>query len=184
MIDHSGREWCARTRTISMPWIGVRGSDAGVEHFVALEGAKPGWLDYERVAGVASPDFGSPTIRENDLLSLNYTSGTTARPKGVMITHRNAYLNVDRHTRAHPHDVRRPLSLDVPMFHANGWTFVWIVTAVGRHARLPAQGRARAVFETIARESVTMLCAAPTVLIGIANAPEASRAARRAACEW
>jgi fatty-acyl-CoA synthase len=63
----------------------------------------------------------------------------------------------------------------VPMFHANGWTFVWIVTAVGGTHVCLRKPEPRAVFESIARESVTMLCAAPTVLIALANAPEALR---------
>ena len=70
------------------------------------------------------------------------------------------------------------------MFHANGWTFIWIVTAVGGDARLPAQGRPAARLRADrAASTITMLCAAPTVLIGVANAPaEVARAARRAAC--
>ena len=72
------------------------------------------------------------------------------------------------------------------MFHANGWTFTWIVTAVGGDARLPAQGRSGAqCSELIRDEHITLLCAAPTVLIALANAPAggARRGARRA-CAW
>jgi fatty-acyl-CoA synthase len=61
------------------------------------------------------------------------------------------------------------------MFHANGWTFVWIVTAVGGTHICLRKAEPRAIFENISRESVTMLCAAPTVLISIANAPEELR---------
>jgi fatty-acyl-CoA synthase len=60
----------------------------------------------------------------------------------------------------------------VPMFHANGWTFVWIVTAVGGTHVCLRKAEPRSIFEKIARESVTMLCAAPTVLIAMANAPQ------------
>ncbi|MEP6975801.1 MAG: long-chain-fatty-acid--CoA ligase, partial [Spartobacteria bacterium] len=146
-----------------------------VEHFVALAGSKAGWMDYETTLAAAPPDFVCPEIHENDLLSLNYTSGTTARPKGVMITHRNAWLNAIG-TLVHLHMTCAERYLwTLPMFHANGWTFVWIITAVGgTHICLP-KPEPRAIFETIARESVTLLCAAPTVLIGIANAPEELR---------
>jgi fatty-acyl-CoA synthase len=70
-----------------------------VKHVVALEGlADPlrnaGWLDYETVLANAPETFTRPPIGEDDLLTINYTSGTTSRPKGVMITHRNAYLNI------------------------------------------------------------------------------------------
>ena len=61
-----------------------------VEHFVALEGSGEGWLEYESLLAEATPDFAPPEIAEDDLLAINYTSGTTSRPKGVMITHRNA----------------------------------------------------------------------------------------------
>jgi len=69
----------------------ARGSMPSVEHFVALEGAYDGWLDYEVLLAQASPIFARPASNESDLLTINYTSGTTARPKGVMITHRNAW---------------------------------------------------------------------------------------------
>src|SRR5438874_1509654 len=63
----------------------------------------------------------------------------------------------------------------LPMFHANGWTFVWIVTAVGaRHVCLRRVEPVR-IFELINQENVTMLCAAPTVLIGVANTPAEAR---------
>ena len=52
-----------------------------------------GWLDYETLVAQASPAFTRPAIGERDLLTINYTSGTTSRPKGVMITHRNAWMN-------------------------------------------------------------------------------------------
>jgi fatty-acyl-CoA synthase len=146
-----------------------------VEYFVALEGSKAGWVDYEATLAAASCDFARPEIRESDVLSINYTSGTTARPKGVMITHRNAWLNVVG-TLVHLHMTCADRYLwTVPMFHANGWTFVWIVTAVGGAHICLRKTEPRAVFENIARESVTMLCAAPTVLISIANAPEELR---------
>jgi fatty-acyl-CoA synthase len=109
------------------------------------------------------------------MISLNYTSGTTANPKGVMVTHRNTALNIMghlMHTRITSAD--RYLWV-LPMFHANGWCFTWTMTAVGaRHVCL-RKADPRAIFETIAREGITMLCAAPTILISIANAPEELR---------
>src|SRR5215213_5438356 len=72
----------------------IRDQIPGVEQFVALEGDKPGWLNYEQLLSAASPEFIQPRIAETDLLTINYTSGTTSRPKGVMITHRNAYMNI------------------------------------------------------------------------------------------
>jgi fatty-acyl-CoA synthase len=87
-----------------------------------------------------------------------------------MITHRNAWMNtigVLVHTPMSPTD--RYL-WTLPMFHANGWTFVWTVTAVGGAHVCLRRVEPAAVFEHIRTERVTMLCAAPTVLIGLANA--------------
>ena len=175
IISHSGaRVVCAHSEFIDAVDC-VRDQMPDVGHFVALEGSKAGWLDYEATLAAASPDFGRPDIRESDVISLNYTSGTTARPKGVMITHRNAWLNAIG-TLVHLHMTCADRYLwTVPMFHANGWTFVWIVTAVGGTHLCLRKAEPRAIFETIARESATMLCAAPTVLISIANAPEELR---------
>ena len=155
---------------------GVRDQLQTIEHFVVLgAGAGPGWRDYEAEVARARPSFSRPDIDEGDLLTINYTSGTTAKPKGVMITHRNAWINV-MDTLVHFHiTVGDTYLWTLPMFHANGWTFVWIITAVGgRHVCLPKVEPAR-VFELIRKEHVAWLCAAPTVLISLANAPEEVR---------
>jgi fatty-acyl-CoA synthase len=154
----------------------IRGELPGVEHFVALEGARDGWLDYEQLLAAAPAEFTRPEIGERDLLTINYTSGTTARPKGVMITHRNAYMNVIGTLLHVPMAaVTERYLWTLPMFHANGWTFVWNITAVaGTHVCLRRVEPPR-IFAELARERVTMLCAAPTVLIGIANAPDELR---------
>ena len=163
---------------------GIRGELAEVRHFVVLgsdralasrEDPPRGgleWLDYERLLDEANVEFTRPDVSERDLLTINYTSGTTARPKGVMITHRNAYLNVVGTLIHLPMTPADRYLWTLPMFHANGWTFTWTVTAVGAvHVCLPKLDAA-AVFDLIARERVSMLCAAPTVLIALANAPE------------
>jgi fatty-acyl-CoA synthase len=175
IINHSGsRIVCAHSDYLDAV-DSIRDQIPGVEQFVALEGSKEGWLDYEATLAASTPDFQQPAIEEDDLISINYTSGTTARPKGVMITHRNAYLNVVG-TLAHEHLAPKDNYLwTLPMFHANGWTFVWIMTARGgRHVCL-RQVESRAIFQLIKDENITMFCAAPTVLIGLANAPEAWR---------
>ncbi len=153
---------------------GIRGQLTGVREFVALEGGsgREGWLDYEDTLRSSDPGgFERPAIDETDLLTINYTSGTTARPKGVMITHRNAALNIVG-TLLH-----LPMGLDdrylwtLPMFHANGWTYTWVVTAAGATHVCLRKVEPPRVFDAIRRERVTWMCAAPTVLISLANAP-------------
>src|SRR5437879_1043345 len=156
---------------------GVRDQLGAVQHFVSLgsAGGRKGWTDYEGAVAAAKPDFARPQIAEGDLLTINYTSGTTAKPKGVMITHRNAWANVVG-TLVHFHiTVGDRYLWTLPMFHANGWTFVWIITAVGgTHICLPKVEPAR-VFDLVRTEHVGWLCAAPTVLISLANAPASAR---------
>jgi fatty-acyl-CoA synthase len=179
LINHSGaRIVCVHSDYLDTVG-GIRARLPGVSAFVALDGAKPGWLDYEALVAEAPSHFNRPEILETDLLTINYTSGTTSRPKGVMITHRNAYLNAVGTLLHHPMTTADRYLWTLPMFHANGWTFVWIVTAVGATHVCLRKVEPRAVFEKIETESVTMLCAAPTVLISIAHAPEELRRAAR-----
>ena len=180
IINHSGATVvCAHSDYLEAV-DGIRGQLPDVEHFVALEGQGDGWLDYEAMVAAASPAFERSEIAEGDLLTINYTSGTTSRPKGVMITHRNNYINIVG-TLIHVHMTPADRYLwTLPMFHANGWTFVWMVTAVGGTHVCLRRVVPDGVFEAVANEAITMFCAAPTVLIGIANAPdEIRRGARR-----
>jgi fatty-acyl-CoA synthase len=148
----------------------------GVRHFVALTGAREGWLDYEALVANAKGDPLLTAVDERDLLTINYTSGTTSRPKGVMITHRNAWVNAVGMLMHMPMSPADRYLWTLPMFHANGWTFTWIVTAVGGCHVCLRKVEPAAVFRLIAEEGITFLCAAPTVLIALANASDAVKA--------
>ena len=175
LINHSGsRIVCAHSDYLEAV-DGIRGQLPDVEAFVALEGAREGWLNYEALLAGATRTFARPAIHEKDLLTINYTSGTTSRPKGVMITHRNAYMNAVGTLIHHPMTPADRYLWTLPMFHANGWTFVWIVTAIGACHACLRKVEPMAVFETIEHEAISMFCAAPTVLISIANGPVALR---------
>ena len=155
----------------------IRGELETVEHFVVVpyQGAAvpDGWRDFEALIGAESterpPD---PQLDENDLLSINYTSGTTARPKGVMITHRNVYINAYNfiiHLRLDQDD-REMWTL--PMFHANGWGGVFALTAVGgTHVVLRAVDGAD-IYTMIEKEGITFACMAPAVLAVILEYPD------------
>jgi fatty-acyl-CoA synthase len=171
LIQHSGAKVvCAGADHIAAV-DSIRKDLTSVEHFVALDGPVPGWLDFETSIHEAAPSFTRPQIGERDLLTINYTSGTTSRPKGVMITHRNAWMNTVGMLAHWPMTPADTYLWTLPMFHANGWTFTWTVTAAGaRHICLP-KFDGPAVFRTAAQERVTKMCAAPTVLIMLASAP-------------
>ena len=175
LVNHSGsRVLCVHADFLDQV-DSVRHELPTVEHFVALEGTRTGWLEYEQLLSEATPEFARPEIAENDLLAINYTSGTTSKPKGVMITHRNAWINIVGTLVHHPMTCADRYLWTVPMFHANGWTFVWIVTAAGGTHVCTRKVDAPTVYGLLAGERVTMLCAAPTVLITIASAPDALR---------
>jgi fatty-acyl-CoA synthase len=175
LIQHSGsRVVCAHSDYLDA-LDSIRADTPGVEHFVAFEGTCAGWLDYEALIATTPPRFERPEIGENDLLTINYTSGTTSRPKGVMITHRNAYMNIVGTLLHFPMTSADRYLWTLPMFHANGWTFVWVVTAVGAAHICVRKVDSRTAFELINHESVSTLCAAPTVLISLANAPKELR---------
>jgi fatty-acyl-CoA synthase len=172
MIEHCGaRIVCAHTDYLEAV-DSIRDRIPNVERFVALEGSRSGWIDYERTLTAAPPEFQPIDISERDLLTINYTSGTTSRPKGVMITHRNAYMNAVGTLIHQPMTPADRYLWTLPMFHANGWTFTWIVTAAGATHVCLRKVDPAGIFPLMAAEQITMLCAAPTVLISLANAPE------------
>jgi fatty-acyl-CoA synthase len=132
------------------------------------------WVDeYEDLLEAADPSDLERPDDERTLISINYTSGTTGKPKGVMTNHRGAYLHalgVIAEARLTP---RSSYLWTLPMFHCNGWAYPWAVTAMGaKHVCLP-KVEAEPIWRALTKEGVTHLCAAPTVLTTIVDADEA-----------
>ncbi|HEV3395031.1 MAG TPA: AMP-binding protein, partial [Xanthobacteraceae bacterium] len=136
-------------------------------------GERLGAIEYEEFLRGGDPDFAwrMPTD-EWDAISLNYTSGTTGDPKGVVYSHRGTYLlaigNVVTCAMG-----KHPVYLwTLPMFHCNGWCFPWSISVLaGTHVCL-RQVRANAMYQAIADHRVTHLCGAPIVMATLLNAPE------------
>ena len=179
LVSHSGSKvLCAHADYLDAI-DGVRDRLPSVRAYVALEGRKEGWLEYETLLAANSGAPAQPAVAESDLLAINYTSGTTSRPKGVMITHRNAWMN-SIGTLAHwPMKPGDRYLWTLPMFHANGWTCVWTVSAAGATHVCLRRPEPVAIYELVNRECISHLCAAPTVLIGVASRSEAERGALR-----
>jgi fatty-acyl-CoA synthase len=139
-------------------------------------GARLGELDYEAWLATGSPDFSRTQPQDEwDAISLNYTSGTTGGPKGVVYHHRGAYLlalgNVLTGAMG-PHPV---YLWTLPMFHCNGWCFPWTLSVVaGTHVCLRAV-RTEAMWQAIGEHGVTHLCGAPIVMSTLLAAPPETR---------
>jgi fatty-acyl-CoA synthase len=141
---------------------------------LAAGGSLLGELAYEALLEEGDPGFPLPGPRDEwDSLGLLYTSGTTGDPKGVVYHHRGAYLNALGNALAFGLGPQSVYLWTLPMFHCNGWTYTWAVTAVGgTHVCLRKVDPAL-IFPAIARHRVTHLCGAPVVLNLLVHAPEA-----------
>lgn len=134
-------------------------------------------FEYESflLKGAKKPPEVAGVMDENDLISINYTSGTTGKPKGAMYSHRSTYL----HTLGEI--VESSLKPDsvylwtLPMFHCNGWSFPWAITAVGATHVCLRCCQAEEIFHLIEKENVSHLCAAPTTLLMMICYPDAAR---------
>lgn len=139
-------------------------------------GERLGEIDYEAFLAQGDPDYlWLMPEDEWDAITLNYTSGTTGDPKGVVYHHRGAHLlsvgNIVTCSMA-----KHPVYLwTLPMFHCNGWCFPWSISVVaGTHVCLRAV-RAAAMYEAISQHKVTHLCGAPIVMATLLNAPAAEK---------
>jgi fatty-acyl-CoA synthase len=155
ILNHSGAKILLGDPDLLVPLLAAQEEIPQVERIIA---------DYETFLGESSKPVVPHAPGEEDVIAINYTSGTTGVPKGVMYTHRGAYLNAIGEVVEHGLSYRSVYLWTLPMFHCNGWCFTWAVTSVGaRHICLPEVNAERAV-KLIQDDGVTHLCGAPVVV--------------------
>ncbi|MBY0532613.1 MAG: acyl-CoA synthetase [Xanthobacteraceae bacterium] len=137
------------------------------------EGEKIGTLDYEALVAEGDENYARQAPGDEwDAISLNYTSGTTGDPKGVVYHHRGAALLATGNVLTGSMRKHAVYLWTLPMFHCNGWCFPWSISVCsGTHVCL-RQVRAKLMFDLIAEHKVTHLCGAPIVMATLLNAPE------------
>ncbi len=136
-------------------------------------GEMVGDIDYETF--LAEGDAEYPWLTPDDewqAISLNYTSGTTGNPKGVVYHHRGAYLNAVCNAMVWEMGMHPVYLWTLPMFHCNGWCFPWTIAATAGTSLSLRHVRADAIFDLVRRERVTHFCGAPIVLNTLSNAPD------------
>ena len=140
------------------------------------EGERIGTIDYEDFLASGDPDYvWHMPDDEWDAISLNYTSGTTGNPKGVVYHHRGAYLLAQGNVLTGSMAKHAVYLWTLPMFHCNGWCFPWTVSVIsGTHVCL-RQVRQKPIWDALADHRVTHLCGAPIVMSTILNAADADK---------
>jgi fatty-acyl-CoA synthase len=133
--------------------------------------------EYESLLRDADP-WRRDVADERGLLSLNYTSGTTGKPKGVMYHHRGAYLQALAMAMETRLDCDSTFLWTLPMFHCNGWCFTWAVTAAGAAHHCLRKFEPAAVWRSLRQSQITHFNGAPTVLVMLAWHTDAAKLAR------
>jgi fatty-acyl-CoA synthase len=178
ILEHSGSRVLLIDPEYAPLVDGIRGGIRALERVVEIDDgfveARPGKESYAEFArGVAPLPLESALSDEDSLLSINYTSGTTGEPKGVMYTHRGAYLNALGQAQSLALSRASVFLWTLPMFHCNGWCMTWAVTAAGGAHVCLRKVDPPLVFRLVEEHGVTNLNGAPTVLLMLSSDPAA-----------
>jgi fatty-acyl-CoA synthase len=176
IINHAGVKVVLVDHEYTEMADGIRPNLKTVEHWIVAGDdvlVPDGWQGWDGLID-GRPTTATPLVEqdENDTTSINYTSGTTARPKGVMLTHRNCYINAYNfiaHLGVRHEDVEL---WTLPMFHANGWGGPFAITALGATHVVLRAVNGPDIYRLIEQEKVTFACMAPAVLSTILNYPD------------
>ena len=173
IVDHSGSRVVAVDQALAPLIEAVRPRLESVEHFILMsDQPRDGYIGYEELLASASPAFEAPEISDDELLGLFYTSGTTAEPKGVMLTHNNMLSNI-----RHSEGVYNYLPDDVylhaaPMFHLADGAAVFSHTSRGATQIFIPRFDPKQVLETVSSERVSLLLLVPTMLNFLLQHPD------------
>jgi len=187
ILNHSGAKFLFADSEFSSavrPILGNLESLKTVVDILEGGGAKPlGEIDYEQFLAGASPKPVVSHLRdEEELLSLNYTSGTTGKPKGVMIVHRGAYLNAIGQVIEGEATPSVKYLWTLPMFHCNGWCYTWAITAIGATHICLRKFEPGKVWQLIESEGVTHLSGSPNMFAALLDHPERPKSFRQPLC--
>lgn len=173
IVDHSGSRAIAVDPEFVPLIDAVRPQLESVEHFILMsDERREGYLAYEDLLSDGNPEFDAPEVSDDELLGLFYTSGTTAEPKGVMLTHKNMLSNI-----AHSDGVYNYQPADIylhaaPMFHLADGAAVFSHTSRGATQTFIPRFDPKLVLETVSRERVSLLLLVPTMLNFVLQQPE------------
>ncbi len=176
ILNHSGSKFLFVDSEFGASVRPILGNLPGIKKVIDIaetRGAKPlGTIDYEQLLASGNPKPMPSLLRdEEELLSINYTSGTTGKPKGVMIVHRGAYLNALGQALEGKADSESKYLWTLPMFHCNGWCYPWAVTAVGAmHVCLRRFDPAKC-WQLIEGEGITHMSGSPNLYAALLNHP-------------